>query len=192
MTRNGEIPVRYDYSMEHLDALAKLAGVKAWTHGLDPWERTALAWEGIVTALYGATTRPTSAMLMQAGTRAVLAWSSATQRSHGVRWHHPWAGPGSSPRFAKYWWHPVTPSPEEEIVEKLALVQVWPTLTPLQQESLVALAVHGTYIDAAAAVGVGYFTFYGRVREARRRFFKSWYQHQTPAAPPGYDTRRGA
>lgn len=181
MTRHNEIPVRHGYSVEHLDRLARIAAKRAFGRTTaDPLDRIDIAWTGIVEHLYEAVERPTTTQLLLAGTTAILDWDTATRRAHGVPHHRIWAGPGTMPQFARYWSQRSTPSPEDPIVERLSVHQIWPTLTPQQQESLTALAVHGTLALAAEAIGINYFTFWQRIKRARAAFLHAWHQGETP------------
>lgn len=189
MTLRGEVMVKHGYCLAHLDALAKLAGKRAFSRTItDPFERTDIAWCGIVEALYTATERPTPAELVRAGGNAVLRESEALQYAHGRRQGGKILD-DQSDRFHAYWWRRSTPSPEDGVVDRAALLQIWPTLKPWQREALVALAVHGDYVLAAEAVGVTTRTFYARVYRARVQFLRRWHEGETPA-PPRFDRRR--
>src|SRR6266487_1745896 len=182
MTRRGEVEVRWGFSIEHLDALARQASARAFTATFSRSDAIDVAWCGIVQHLYEATSRPTPAELLRAGTRAIHDDARADQRQHGVSQYNIQAGPGTVHRFAMYWWQRSTPSPENGIVDRVALQEIWPLLKPWMQQAILTLAVHGNdYGAAAAALHLNYQAYYRRLTKARARFFAEWHQGETPS-----------
>jgi DNA-directed RNA polymerase specialized sigma24 family protein len=182
MTRRGEVEVRWGYSLEHLDALARQATTRAFTATLNRPDAIDVAWCAIVEALYEATHPPTPAELLRAGTRAIHDDARADQQAHGVSQYRIHDGPGQVHRFAMYWWARSTPSPENGIVDRRALQQIWPLLKPWMQQAILTLAVHGNDYQAAAdALGLNYQAYYQRLKKARTRFFAEWHQGETPS-----------
>lgn len=180
MNQGGEVQVRHGYTLRHLDALAKLASIRAFGRTIhDPHERTDIIWCAIVEHLYEATDRPTPAELLRAGTNAIHVEEQAIQYAHGRRQGGKVLDQGGD-RFMRYWWARHTHSPETGVVERMAMLQIWPTLKPWQQEALVALAIFEDYTLAAQAVGVSYSTYCARVERARHQFFVRWHEGETP------------
>jgi hypothetical protein len=69
----------------------------------------------------------------------------------------------------------VTPGPEERVVDRVAVAQIWPRLRPLHQQVPAALAAHEDYGRAAAALGKSRKTFTTQVGQARRAFLDLWH-----------------
>jgi DNA-binding CsgD family transcriptional regulator len=95
----------------------------------------------------------------------------------------------SRPRFCTYWWDQSapTPSPEQRIVDILAVCQIWPRLTPRNKRILRMLAVHGDYDSAARALGVTRNTYVAKLSEARKQFLRLWHEGEQPSRIWGRD-----
>ena len=74
------------------------------------------------------------------------------------------------------------------MVERLAVGQIWPLLTPGQREALETLAATGDYQAAADALGLSYHTFCRRLSAGRARFLGLWLEGET--ARRGWRDRR--
>lgn len=147
----------------------------------DADERYAAGWHAAVELLCTSTEPPTRHDLIRA------AWDSADHETRRTAEHRGVGrsrgdgsrSDGATVRFWAYWNH-TTPSPEAAIIERTALAQIWPRLTPGQQAALQALAAHDDYDLAAAALGMSRMTFYQAVHKARRRFLALWLEGETP------------
>ena len=97
--------------------------------------------------------------------------------------------PGTN--FQKYWHLSTRPAdgPEERIVERIALTQIWAALSPRLRDAFTALAVHDDYGRAAAAVGKTRDQYNSQLSYARRVFLALWHEHETPSRPWGHDRR---
>jgi hypothetical protein len=95
------------------------------------------------------------------------------------------------PRFHAYWTVTNPQSPEPGVVERLAVAQIWPRLTPRQQDALTMLATVGDYREAAVRLGVTPSTFRVLIFQARRRFLQWWHEGETASRPWGVDRRFG-
>ena len=86
------------------------------------------------------------------------------------------------PHFHAYWNTVArhTASPEEPIVERVALAQIRPRLAPRFQDALLALAAHENYQAAASSLGLRQNTFYKRVQQARNAVLALWWEGETP------------
>jgi hypothetical protein len=180
VTSRGEVEVRHGYSIEHIDRLTRVATKRAFGAGLDPDERYAAAWHGVVVALCESSTPPSPRVLIRAGGRAILQAEEAEQGYLGYNQRDVWAGSMASGRFAKYWTPGTGPRPED-IIDPIAMRQILPRLSELERQALMLLALLESYADAAAAAGVSYSTFHARLIRARTTFFKLWFQPETPS-----------
>jgi hypothetical protein len=81
--------------------------------------------------------------------------------------------------------------PEDRVIERIALAQIWPCLRPAHREALLALAAHGDYGLAARALGKPYSTFKADISRARREFLKLWHEGEAPSRPWVRDRRAG-
>jgi hypothetical protein len=189
----GEAPVRHGFTLTDLHRLATVAAhipAASWLDGRDAYDA---AWHGLVEALLRATEPPVRGYLLNEGRQAVSRLVKDECHHHGVPVDRPWAGPAAMPMFARYWWSGSRrgPDPAPEIVDRLALADIWPKLSACQQEALAALAATDDYHDAAAMLGIERSAFNARVATARRVFLRWWHQHETPSGQYRPDKRHG-
>jgi hypothetical protein len=177
--------IRYGWTLHDIDRAVR-AGIhrNSAYSACDTDERYATGWHAAVELLYTAEQPPTWDDLSRA------AWYAAdheTRRAGEHRGHarsrgDTYTGRTDMPRWHAYWATIArhTGSPEEPVVERLALAQIWPRLTPGQQAALLALAAHGDYQQAADALGLSRPAFYRQVRLARGRVLALWWEGETP------------
>lgn len=180
----GDTEIRHGYTLTAVHQIARLAVHPAcgW-YALDYLERLDIAWGGIVDHLYDAEHWPAHHNLVRAGQAAVLNAVSGELHHAGFYRHKTDGvvhGPGSMPAFVKYWHRPPTVI-EPRIVERFTLAQIWPALTPRQQDAITALAVHDDYALAAEALGIKPHTFIARIGRARRQFLELWHEGEQPS-----------
>jgi hypothetical protein len=182
----ADLPALHGYTLADLERLSRLsAGTAHANAGWSITERCEIAWSGMAEALVVATEPPAQADLVAAGRQAIYRGVRADLHHHGVSKRDPLAGIGSMRAFAAYWWYwaaLTSAGPEERVVDRTALAQIWTRLTERDRQALVALAVHETYRAAAEALGISYDRFKERVHFARRRFRRLWFW---PDADPG-------
>lgn len=188
--------LKYGYTLADLHAIARLAVHTAGPAATDWRDRYETAWSAIAEHLYTAPHWPTRHALTQAGQLAIYRAVDEHQQAYGYyrrKTDGIQHGVASSPAYRTYWWDvcgalPV-PSPEGRIVERAALGQILPMLTAGQREALAALAVCGTYQDAAAMLGKSYGAFTSLIATGRRRFLRLWHEGEAPSRPWGCDRR---
>jgi hypothetical protein len=179
------VPIRHGYTLDALDQLVRIAITRnTWYQGVDADERYAAAWHAAIELLYTTDQTPQPRDLIHA------AWAAADDNTRRDMQHRgiprargtTYTGRDDLPRYHAYWTTVarVTGSPEEPVTDRLALTQIWPRLTPVQQQALSALAAHGDYQAAADSLGLRYHTFFQHVRQARIRFFRLWLEGETP------------
>jgi hypothetical protein len=183
--------VRFGWTLTDLDKLARsvVSGNRAWWPAGDRDDLYAAAWHGIVERLCEADEPPHRVELMEAGRRALAADVRDSMRHHGARTD----GTNTGQKFAMYWgWYGrTTPSPENSIVERLTLEQIWPTLTTGQQQALLALAATGDYQQAGLLTG-SHSSLKSQLMKGRRRYLALWHEGEKPSRPWGCDRRAGA
>lgn len=174
----ADVHVLHGYYLPDLDRLAR-AGVRGARSGpgrADDWYRA--AWDAIVDALVDAGTHPSEGLLVHAARYAV-------ERAWGVERHHHGIASigGPAPKFAVYWLglSGPAPSPEERVVERVALGQIWAQLTDLDREALTVLAATNSMRASAALLDLRYHTYGERVRAARARALALWHEGETPS-----------
>ncbi|GAA3078072.1 hypothetical protein [Streptosporangium carneum] len=184
--------LRWGYVAADLDrftrmALSRQIGLLAFA----PAERYEIVWSAVALALYEADRQPAPADLITAGWQAITVAIQTEARHHGrdlIR-HK-----GTTRRSYVMYWDAAAPrhisSPENGIVERLAVDQIWPMLTAGQQEALAALAVHGSVAAAAQALGKSTAAVHVIARAGRLRFKQWWHEGETPSLPWGRDRRR--
>lgn len=180
--------LRHGYNLADLDRLARAAVWRIWGTCLDYRTRYEVAWSAVAERLYAAPedSPPAPGDLISAGQDAIAAHVDSEQRHRGYDRE---TGAGM-PRWAAYW-HGQRPvrEPEAGLVERMALWQVWPELTPAQREALLALAACGTRDAAAESLGISPRTLAHQLDAARRRFLALWHEHETPPRFWGSDRR---
>ncbi|WP_030917440.1 hypothetical protein [Streptomyces sp. NRRL B-24720] len=182
--------IRYGWTLHTLDALARsvVSNNRTWWPAGDRDDLYAAAWHGIVEHLYTATQAPRRNELMEAGRRALASDVRDNMRHHGTRRDTS----NNGAKYALYWtWYGrATPSPENGIVERMALQQILPTLTDGQRRAVEALAATGDYRQAEQLLGTTN-SLKSQLSGGRRRFRKLWHEGEIPSKPWGCDRRAG-
>lgn len=173
--------VKWGYNLADLDRLSRIAVSRARTKDGDYRWRYESAWSAVAEHLCTAETAPDPSDLIEAGWRAVLVAVHEELHHRGYDTNY---GSSSSHGFVRYWESRLrTGSHEHSIIEKTALWQIWPRLTPREQQALNALAATGNQHAAAAATGKTIDSMSVRVNAARRHFLKHWHEGETPSKP---------
>jgi hypothetical protein len=185
------VPLRHGYTIADLDTAARTAALTSKWRLIDYSERVDVARFAIVERLLAAADRPDFWQLVGTGQRAIRRHVDAQQHWHGIWLTH--GDPGTPMvRFHRYWQTAPTRSAEGQVVDVLALRQIWPKLTRMQQAALLALARTDDYEKAAAELGVGDSTLRSHLSDARVRFLQWWHQHEQPSRPWRSDIRKRA
>lgn len=169
----------HGYSARAIDRLTR-AGLRLdrWTNHID--ERAAVIRFGIIEHLATAEERPTRLELLNAGKAASDEYMLAELRTHGYDRTHPERGGGSTAGFVRYWESAARTPFEERVVERVALAQVWSSLTLSQQQAVMALALSEGYEQAVQQLGIRRGTFAARLHHGRQAFAELWHEHETP------------
>jgi hypothetical protein len=190
----GDVVLRHDYTMSAVNRLATVAVVRDVFHQSLPFaERLETAWSAIVEHLYTVDEPPRSGELIRAAWNALRAQVEDEWRTHGIGRAALIDGESSMVNFWRYWWPQTrtTPSPEDRVVDRLALAQIWPQLRPGHQRVLLALAAHDDYGRAAEALDKTRGSFTTHISQARMEFYGWWHQAEKPSGMWGQD-RRGS
>jgi hypothetical protein len=188
----GATELRHGYTLDDLRRLAGGVVKHAWSQLGDQADRLEVVWSAIAEALYASETAPARRDLFQAGMDAMGRYDADDRHHHGIASSgpHAYAGRGSSPAFQTYWCLAMTArSPEDGVVERVALAQIWPRLTEGQRRALLALAAFDDYAAAAEALGIKYQSFHSLIRAARIRFLALWHEGESPSRVWGRDRR---
>jgi hypothetical protein len=176
------------YTLAEVERLAKVAAGTTLTNPGDTMaDRVDDAWSAIVERLYADPTPIEPGQLVWVGRKALYTADRATWHHHGVfkaNNHGTRHGLGSMPAFQSYWWRPVT-TVEGKVVDRLAFAQIWPRLSPAEQEAVVAVAIYGDQQEAARALGKPHMR--SSLHNARKRFLELWHEHEAPSKHWGYD-----
>jgi hypothetical protein len=169
------VAVAWGYTLDHLQRLAGIAAKRAFGSDMGHPERVETAIGAIGETLATATSRPTAQELVQTGGKAIREQIGAERHHHGV--HH-----GMSMRgYHAYWTPPASDPFDERICDRLACRQIFVRLTPPQRQAILALGlVDGDTHAAAAMLGWTHAKLRAHVKQARRAFWRHWYQGQTP------------
>ena len=182
----SQIPVNWGYTMADLHDIAQHA--TRLTHGgirHNVQERYEAAWDRIVDKLLTAERRPSRRELLFEGVSGTDRWVESDMHHRGISQRTS----NTMGAFEAYWWRRYTPSPEEDIVARLSLPQIWWHLTPAQRGALAALAVLDDHQKAARALGLTGANFGTHISGGRRRFLALWHEGEKPSRPWGKDQR---
>ncbi len=188
--RDSELPLRYGYSLADLQRIARAAILHdSWHMARDPRARIDTALFGVVEHLYTAKHRPEPYDLIGAAWRACDDEVTQDLRARGRQRAE--RGGGDMTSHLVYWLGNAntSPSPEHRIVERFALRQILPMLTPRQLEAVHLLATLEDYQAAADAMGITVATFNVTIANARKRFLAYWHEGQAPSRMWGTDRR---
>lgn len=173
----------HGYSLEEIDALVRRGILRnPWYQAIDADERYATGWHAAVELLYTSDVPPAPRDLIHAAWYAADTWTCRDAEAHGVGRSRSQrdAGRTDAPRFHAYWFRHSVGAVDDLVVERIALGQIWPQLSPTQQQAFQALAAYEDYRAAADALGVEYRTFCNQIRRARARFDELWMEGETP------------
>ena len=186
-----QTPLWHGYTYRDIDLAARTVSTSSWWRGdIDATERYAAARFAITEYLIGAVEQPAASELHRVGRGAAARSAQDDMHSHGYDTRHTEHGPGALPGFQRYW-HAGTGSLwDERIVERVALHQIWPHLSLVQQQAVMALALTEDHQAAADQLGIPLSRFSSRLRDARRIVLALWHEHETPRRLPR-DKRAG-
>lgn len=179
MTRiyDDQTPIRHGYTVANVSRLAYTAirgAAQRGAHDLD--EKRSIAIAAIIEELHRHECDPGTSALLRAGERAMdnartTEWSSwGYNRKTG----QPQKG------FQPYWRPGIGTPLDEAVAERVAVHQIFATLTDRQQEVLRALLKAGDRRAAALLLDVDPTTVSGVLGNARRAFNALWHEHETP------------
>jgi hypothetical protein len=179
----AEHGLRYGYTLDDLDRLARVACQTAHTMAADVGDRYAEAYGEIAVYLYTADVWPSEPDLIRVGQAAIRDWSRATRRAHGLHADSD-KGEGIPHATVAYWWaqSSVTPSPEARIVDLAAFKAIWPSLHAEGRNALETIAAFdGDYRQAAGALGLTFTQIRRHVDRAVRLFLALWHEGESPS-----------
>lgn len=190
---SADAELRHGYTLGDLQRVARSAAVTTRAMAGDYDDRYGEAFAAAAEALYAAEQWPAEYVLFRAAQDALRDESRKNRSYRGCAYRHEgWLENGTGPNFVRYWSDvtAVTPSPEGRVVERLALAQILPMLTPRQREVVAALAAFDDHGAARDALG-GLDCYATHLTNARRRFLAWWHEGEVPSRPWGTD-RRGS
>jgi hypothetical protein len=138
------------------------------------------AWSAIVERLYADPEPIPPGLLVWEGRKALYRSDRSRLSQYGCAERDSVNGLGSAPNFRAYWYTAST-SFEHQLVEHRTLAQIWPRLSELDRQVLVAFAIYGNNQDAADALGIPAGSFRTYLSWARRDFLKLWHAGETPS-----------
>jgi hypothetical protein len=178
--------VQHGYTLGDVDRLAHVGVSFAYAKAFDYVDRYDAAWHAIAARLCG-DSPPTRDELVYAAAAAVDDEVQAQQRHRG----YDYATGSTRPSFERYWdVSPSVSSPEDQVIDRIALRQIWPTLSNTHREIITAMALYSDHVLAAEAVGRKYGTFTSHLKNARRQFLMRWHEGETPTRIWGKADRR--
>lgn len=177
-------PLWHGYSYTDIDDVARLVlRVDRYRTDMDAAERYHAVRFEIIEHLATAAERPTRQDLVNVGRRASDNHVRAEMHHHGWDVRRVERGSCALPSFQRYWQGSGRTPLDERVVERVALGQVWPTLTLAQQQAVMALALTDDHAAAAAHLGIPLGNYSSRLRNARLRFHALWHEGETPRRP---------
>lgn len=184
----------HGYAMDDLDRLARIASLRAFGgRTLDPSDCYETAWGAIAEHLATADDPPTSSQLIATGTTAINRAGQDHRHTWGMA--RTWASSeGDIAGYRRYWEldRRVAGSPEDPVVDRTALRQIWPALSLTHRQVLYALAIHdGDHQAAADSLGKTLLTYRSHLRAARAAYRALWHEHETPSRMWGKSGQQG-
>jgi hypothetical protein len=183
--------IRHGYTLGDIDKMARSACVADRSMASDVDTRYSTAWSAIAEHLCASAEPPAWQDLVRAGWQAIYQEVREMRHTFGQSRDDPNAEVASGKRFQQYWFTPPI-EPEFGLIERVAIGQIMPCLTPVYRDAVIALAVTDDYQRAADMLGIGYKALVARIGVARKTFRGHWFAPD--AAPPirGTDRRVGA
>ena len=177
--------LRFGYTLEDLQRIARRAAANTRALAGDFHDRYEEAYSAAAEALYAAEHWPSAQDLFFAAQNILLHYANKNRNFYGRAWIDGWGygGLASAPRFAQYWagFASTVPSHESRVVERIAVTQILPALSPRQRQVIDALAVTGGDITAAAQLlGLDYNLVTVHAAKARRAAAALWLEGETP------------
>lgn len=182
-TARDNLEVRHGYTIGDLRRLAAAAVTADRLMASDITDRYDTAWSAIAEHLCAADEQPDRQALVRVGWQAIYRQVRDARRERGYAdgTDNFTSNAPTMPRFVMWWGRGITPSHEDKVVERIAARQVIGALGgSIYADAVVALAVHGDYRMAAAALGISYEAFGFRIAHARRQLAALWHQGETP------------
>jgi hypothetical protein len=183
--------LRHGYTIADLERLAAFSVARdLWHQGMHPADRFDLAFSAMAEHLYASDGPPAPTDLFNAASAAVRQQAQSDRSAHGISNTDVYK---DARNFYRYWWEQFRGirSPEDLVVDRVALWQILPVLRPSYRNTLLALAVHGDHVKAAAALGVTRATYFDHLSEARRAFYRLWHEGEQPSRLWAMDKRHG-
>lgn len=179
--RVGHAELSHGYTLADLERLARISVTRDfWNQGMHPADRFDLSFSAMAELLYASSEPPTANDLFNAATTAIRRQVISDRSAHGISNVDAYK---DAPNFWRYWWEQFrhAAGPEERVVDRTALWQIFSTLAPRYQRVLLALATHDDHDKAAAALGITRSTYNGNLFYARREFYRLWHEGEQPS-----------
>lgn len=185
--------IRYGFTLADLQRIATAATRNTRSMFGDFAERYAEAYGAMVEHLY-ASPEPLAEHDLYWAAQDSLRIQAGKDRSHRGIVRYEGGGtsePGAAPHFAIFWdAHRYEPSHEDRVVDRIALYQVLPTLTPQQRQVIGALAAFDDHEPARQALGdMAPASYRQALSKGRTRFFAYWHEGETPRGTWAPDRR---
>ncbi len=177
--------LRFGYTLDDLQRIARRAAINTRALAGDFHDRYQEAFSATAEALYAAEHWLPEHDLFYAAQNILLHYANKSRNFYGRAWIDGWGygGLASAPRFAQYWggFAQTVPSHESRVVERMAVTQILPALSPRQRQVIDALAVTDGDLDAAAKLlGLSYSLVTVHAANARRAAAALWLEGETP------------
>jgi hypothetical protein len=190
---HGPTELRHGYTLDDLHRLANIAvHADPWHRAMDVVDRLEIAWSAIAEQLYACEERPAEHDLIRDARTAISGDWVKERSAHGVSAGDPYAGRAAAPNYQRFWFATPAPSPENRVVDRIAVQQILPTLRRFEREALLALATFDDYASAERALGIAEKTLPQRVKSAREAFRELWHEGETPSGQWRRDRRVGS
>lgn len=174
--RRDSVVLRHGLTYDDLDHAARIATSRTSGGALTVADRYEHAWGAAAIALCEGVEGLTFQDLVDAAWRGLVRASAQVMRHHGVH-DKTWQ---IRPSFRAYWQATPSDTPEDRITDRIALSQIWPHLTPRQQDVIVAVATYGSPEAATEALGLAPSTVRAYLHHGRARAAALWWEGETP------------
>jgi hypothetical protein len=170
--------VKYAYTMADLYDLARVAVLthRSKLASYDYAELIDEAYSAACEYLVTCTWEPTELHVMNAAFEGARNTLRQQQQAHGIAKGDRMTGK----QFHRYWTTPPVASPEDQLVEPMALRQIWATLSIMDRQTLMTAAMFPSSPERALhSGGITERAYEGRLRRARRNFNQFWFEGQS-------------
>lgn len=153
-----------------------------WSHLLSFDDRLEIAWSAMMEEICLGDRRPSDRELLVRAAGAIQREAHHLRAAHGTGNVNSKAVAVPGLNFHRYWWQRHASGFEDQVVDAVAVAQIWERLTPRERTVLTALEkADGDVRAAADALEYSVVYFRELVKQARDHFLEWWHEGEQPS-----------